>query len=291
MTPKQLTNAELLRYVLGQYGNIGADLSPGDPKVKELCNRFERLQAPLPEDLETWLQAMADKKVELTYGKAVAVLVPPPEYLKLTTTIRSLKAKLDESENQIVYERERGENNILAHATELKKLHASAEEIIEAARAAELESWLKAFMAHGFNAAFDGTYTDYVGLFLRSKQASLPEDLETWMAQIKEYLNDDERISDGTLERVVVKLIGTIRSMMAHIEQLEALRDKEGQENAIFAAAMGKKNSELQAELQKERERLSIAESYLKRSLQESTFLAYEKEAVASDKANTEEKP
>ena len=168
MTPKQLTNAELLRYVLGQYGNIGADLSPGDPKVKELCNRFERLQAPLPEDLETWLQAMADKKVELTYGKAVAVLVPPPEYLKLTTTIRP---------------------------------------------------------------------------------------------------------------------------MMALIKQLEALRDKEGQENAIFAAAMGKKNSELQAELQKERERLSIAESYLKRSLQESTFLAYEKEAIASDKANTEEKP
>ena len=45
----------------------------------------------------------------------------------------------------------------------------------------------------------------------------LPEDLEKWFVQINEWMDDDERISDGTGDRVIKKLIITIRALQAEL--------------------------------------------------------------------------
>ncbi len=113
-------------------------------------------------------------------------------------------------------------------------------------------------------------------------------------------------------------LTTTIRSMAAHIKQLEEIRDREGQENAITVAAMGEKNTELedmvedsvsatahvmgierlQAELATERERVKSLESVkssllatLRREMGEEGEREVQACLNASDKANAEEPP
>ena len=87
---------------------------------------------------------------------------------------------------------------------------------------------------------------------------TLPHKLEKRLGEIERWGKQYIQVDSNTIDSVVALvnsyreadlpwLTTTIRSMMAHIKQLEEIRDREGQENAITVAAMGEKNTELQA--------------------------------------------